>query len=40
LSGGRTLRAAMTAASEAAAVAVQSRGARLTSLVLPTSPTG
>jgi ribokinase len=40
LSGGRTLRDAMTIASEAAAVAVQSRGARLTSLALPTSPTG
>jgi ribokinase len=40
LSGGRTLRDAMTRASEPGAVAVQSRGARLTSLVPPTSPTG
>jgi ribokinase len=40
LSGGRTLRDAMIQASEAGAVAVQSRGARLTSLVPPTRPTG
>ncbi|MDP9395893.1 MAG: ribokinase [Actinomycetota bacterium] len=37
LSGGRTLREAVVAATEAGAVAVQSRGARLTSLVAPTT---
>lgn len=37
LSRGRTLREAVTGASEAGAAAVQSRGARLTSLVPPTS---